>query len=150
MSETIRLATINDVKAVTALTKSAYAKWVPVIGREPLPMKVDYAAAIRNHRIDLLFVGPELAALIETTQRNEDLLIENVAVAPQFQKRGYGRRMIGRAEQLAVQTGLACVRLYTNSRFETNLRLYASLGYQVEREEAANGGITVHMLKRFP
>lgn len=147
MNETIRLATAEDVEIVTALTKAAYAKWVPVIGREPLPMKADYAAAIHNHRIDLLTVGTEVAALVETILHAEDLLIVNVAVAPKFQKRGYGRRMVAFAEQLAVHAGLPSVQLYTNSRFDANLRFYASLGYEVEREEALNGGVAIHMLK---
>jgi hypothetical protein len=35
----------------------------------------------------------------------------------------------------------------TNGLFAETLRLYASLGYQVEREEALNGGVAVHMAK---
>lgn len=149
MIETIRVATISDAEAVTALTRTAYAKWVPVIGREPLPMKADHAAFIRDHRADLLFVGPDLAALVETVQRENDLLIENVAVEPRFQKRGYGRRMLAHAEQLAAQAGLGLVRLYTNALFEENVRLYASLGYDVECERALNGGLAIHMLKHI-
>lgn len=150
MSETIRPATADDVEIVTALTRAAYAKWIPVIGREPLPMKADYAVAIRDHRIDLLCNGPEVAALIETVRRPRDVLIENVAVAPQFQKRGYGRRLLAHAETIATQGGLSEIRLYTNAKFETNLRLYESLGYEVEREEAFQGGVLIHMLKRIP
>jgi ribosomal protein S18 acetylase RimI-like enzyme len=148
MIETLRRATADDAEAVTALTRSAYTKWVPVIGREPLPMQADHRAAIRDHRVDLLFVGPDLAALVETIRRHDDLLIENVAVAPPFQGRGYGRRLVAHAERLAAQARLAWVRLYTNARFETNLRLYAALGFEVEREEALNGGIAIHMRKR--
>lgn len=96
-------------------------------------MKADHAAFIRAHRVDLLFVGSDLAALVEIILRDNDLLIESVAVAPSFQKRGYGRMMVAYAEQLAVQAGLGVVRHYTNSRFEENLCLYASLGYAVER-----------------
>ncbi|MDR3514444.1 MAG: GNAT family N-acetyltransferase [Azospirillaceae bacterium] len=144
------MATPDDVAAVTSLTRAAYAKWVPVIGREPLPMKADYAVAIRDHRIDLLCDESEVAALVETIQRPGDLLIENVAVAPHFQKRGYGRRMLAHAEQIAIQSGLPEVRLYTNAKFATNLRLYESLGYAVERVEPLYGGIIVHMLKRVP
>ena len=150
MSETIRLATPDDVAIVTSLTRAAYAQWIPVIGREPLPMKADYAVAIRDHRIDLLCSGPEVAALIETIQRPQDLLIENVAVAPHFQKRGYGRRLLAHAEQRAIQSGVPEIRLYTNAKFEANLRLYEDLGYEIEREEAFQGGTLVHMLKRIP
>lgn len=147
MSEMIRLAAIDDAAAVTALTRSAYSKWVSVIGREPLPMRADHAAHIRDHRADLLFVGEELAALVETIERDDDVLIENVAVDPRFQKRGYGRSMVAYAEQLARDAGLTTVRLYTNQMFQENLRLYASLGYEVEREEALNGGVAIHMVK---
>ncbi len=147
MTETIRIAAISDAEAVTALTRSAYAKWVPVIGREPLPMKMDHAAMIREHRVDLLFVGQNLAALVETIQRDDGWLIENVAVDPRFQKRGYGRKMVAYAEQLAARAGAGVVRLYTNSQFEENVRLYVSLGYEIEREEALNGGVAIHMLK---
>lgn len=147
MSELIRLATINDASAVTALTRAAYSKWIPLIGREPLPMKADHAAHIRDHRADLLFVGEDLAALVETIERDDDVLIENVAVDPSYQKRGYGRKMVAYAEQLAREAGLTTVRLYTNQRFEENLRLYASLGFEVEREETLNGGVAVHMMK---
>lgn len=150
MSETIRPATSDDVEIVTALTRAAYAKWIPVIGREPLPMKADYVVAIRDHRIDLLCNGPEVAALIEMIRRPRDVLIENVAVAPQFQKRGYGRRLLAHAETIATQGGLSEIRLYTNAKFETNLRLYEGLGYEVEREEAFQGGVLIHMLKRIP
>jgi ribosomal protein S18 acetylase RimI-like enzyme len=148
MGEVIRRGTIADVAAITALTRSAYAKWVPLTGREPLPMTADYSVAIIEHRFDLLFVDCDLAALIETMLREGDLLIENVAVAPEFQKRGLSRTLIAHAEQVATQAGRAYVRLYTNSRFEENLRLYASLGYAVEREEALNGGIAIHMVKQ--
>ena len=147
MNEMIRLATIDDAAAVTALTRSAYSKWVPLIGREPLPMRADHAAHIRDHRADLLFVGRDLAGLVETVERDDAVLIENLAVEPRFQKRGYGRKMVAYAEQLAREARLTTVRLYTNQRFEENLRLYASLGYEVEQEEALNGGIAVHMVK---
>ena len=48
----LRRAGLGDAAAVRALTRSAYAKWVPVIGREPKPMTADYAEAVRRHAID--------------------------------------------------------------------------------------------------
>lgn len=38
-------------------------------------------------------------------------------------------------------------RLYTNKLFVRNIKLYASLGYELDREEALNGGNAVHMSK---
>jgi hypothetical protein len=39
----IRRATTHDAAVLRALTRAAYAKWAPLIGREPKPMAVDYA-----------------------------------------------------------------------------------------------------------
>jgi ribosomal protein S18 acetylase RimI-like enzyme len=137
-----------DAEAIGALTREAYARWVPLIGREPAPMTVDYTEAVAKHRFDLLFAGDELAGLIETLPQADELLVENVAVRPTFQKRGYGVRLLKLAEELALQAELKGVRLYTNKRFEQNVRLYASLGYAIEREEeTADGRIAVHMVK---
>jgi len=75
------------------------------------------------------------------------LLIENVAVLPAHQGRGFGRRLLKLAEELTSSAGLAGVRLYTNKLFVRNIRLYESLGYRVEREEPFLGGTAVHMMK---
>jgi len=144
---TVRPAGPADAEAIAALTREAYAKWVPLIGREPPPMTVDYAQAVLDHRFDLLFVGETLAALIETTPRGDDLLIVNVAVRPAFQKRGLGVRLMRLAETLAAEAGLETLRLYTNQRFAENIALYAALGYAVEREETSALGVTTHMVK---
>ena len=144
---TLRVAGEGDAGTIRAVTRAAYAKWVAVSGREPLPMRVDYTEAIKKHRFDLLFVGARVAALIETVPDGDALLIENVAVLPEFQHRGLGRQLLKSAEDLASTLHLTCTRLYTNKLFVENISLYESLGYVVEREEALNGGTAVHMTK---
>jgi len=57
----LRPAVAEDAAAIRSLTREAYSKWVPVIGREPKPMQADYAEAVRNHRIDLLYLEGRLA-----------------------------------------------------------------------------------------
>lgn len=140
-------ATEQDAEAIHSLTRQAYGKWVPVIGREPKPMTADYAEAVKQHRIDLLYLDGKLAALIEMIPETDHLLIENVAVAPAFQGRGLGRKLMAHAEQVAASLGHSQTRLYTNQLFAENVQLYQKLGYQVDREERFNGGIAVHMSK---
>ncbi len=110
-------------------------------------MTVDYAEAVKNHRIDLLYVDGKLAALIEMVPEADHLLIENVAVSPAFQGRGLGRTLMAHAEQVAASLGHSETKLYTNKLFDENVRLYRELGYGIDREEAFKGGITVHMSK---
>lgn len=145
-----RRATAADAAAVRALTREAYAKWVPVIGREPKPMTADYDSAIRDHRVDLLCAGERIVALIETIAEPEALLIENVAVSPACQGRGLGRRLMAHAERLATAMGYGEIRLYTNARFVDNVALYQRLGYAIAREESFLGGRVARMSKRLP
>ena len=147
---TVRRATAADAVGVRELTRAAYAKWVPLLGREPRPMTADYDAAVRDHLVDLLRVDGEAAALIEMARTADHLLIVNVAVAPAHQGRGYGRALMAHAEEVARSLGLGEVRLYTNALFAENLQLYSRLGYRVYREEEQPQlGRTVHMSKRL-
>ena len=143
----LRRANLADASAIRELTRAAYAKWVPMIGREPTPMTVDYNARVQDHLIDLLYAESQLAALIEMVSETDHLLIENVAVLPAFQGRGHGRRLMAHAEMIATSLGLSEMRLYTNTLFAQNVQLYRRLGYQVDREEPFKGSFTIYMTK---
>ena len=145
---TIRRAAPSDADAVRSLTRDAYAQWIPAIGREPLPMKADYDKAVREHEIDLLHDGAQLVALIEFIPAADHLYIENIAVSPQHQGRGLGHHLLNHAETKAKTAGLAELRLLTNQAFATNVRLYQSVGFRIDRTEPHfGGGTTVYMSK---
>ena len=145
----IRPAGPGDAAAVRDLTRAAYAKWVPLIGREPMPMKADYEHAVREHLVDLLSAGPDLAALIEMIDEGDHLLIENLAVSPAFQGQGCGRLLLAHAEARAAALGRPELRLYTNKSFTGNVAFYQRGGYVIDREEPFKEGFTVYMSKRI-
>ncbi len=131
------------------MTRAAYAKWVPVIGREPLPMKADYDRAVCEHDIDLLFVDGRMVALLEVMIRPDHLWIENLAVAPDDQRRGWGRHLLAHAERKALAAGCGAIRLLTNGAFAANVVLYQRAGYIIDRTEPFAGGTTVYMSKQI-
>src|SRR6202453_3561577 len=145
----IRPAVPSDAARIRDLTRAAYSKWVARIGREPVPRQADYERAVAEHTIDLLIADGGLAGLIETILRPDHLWIENVAVAPEQQGRGFGRLLLDHAERRALRSGRTEVRLLTNQAFAANLELYAKRGYIVDRTEPFRGGTTVHMSKRI-
>ncbi len=158
MSEfSLRRATPADAAAVRALTRSAYAKWVPVVGREPRPMTADYERAVVAHTIDLLEAGGEgdvggthLVGLVEMIPAADHLLIENVAIHPDRHGQGLGSRLLRHAEDVARSLGLSEMCLYTNGLMEANIALYRRRGYREDRREAAGAlGIAVYMSKRL-
>lgn len=81
----LRRAGPQDVATIRALVDKAHGKWVPLIGRKPWPMTVDYAQAVGQHDFLLLHVDGVLAGLVETI-RGDDFVVENLAVSPRFQK----------------------------------------------------------------
>jgi GNAT superfamily N-acetyltransferase len=143
----LRLGVASDQDAIRCLTRDAYAKWVPAIGREPKPMTADYAEALRDNRFDLLFMDGQLAALVETIMEDDCLLIENIAVGPAWQGRGFGRRLMAHADRVAAALGFSKIRLYTNAMFVENIQYYQRLGYQIDSEDAFPGGFVTHMSK---
>ena len=148
MSIELRQAEPADAAAIRQLTGDAYAKWVPVIGREPQPMTVDYDVAVQQHRFDTLFRKGLLSGLVETIDEGDQLLIENLAVRPDCQGEGIGRLLLAHVEQLAVDLGKARIRLYTRPTLcREYLRIYEHVGYQIDREENYGKGIAIHMSK---
>jgi N-acetylglutamate synthase-like GNAT family acetyltransferase len=143
-----RRATSADATAVREITRAAYAKWIPVIGREPKPMTANYEQAVAEHVIDLLEEGGRPIALIEMIPRPSHLLIENVAVLPDRHGEGIGGLLLRRASAVARSLGLSELRLYTNALFSANISFYAHRGFEeFLREPHAAGGEVVHMKK---
>jgi len=140
----IRRAEGDDWQIVRKITLAAYAKWVPLLGREPLPMTVDYAKAVIDHQIDLLEVEGAIVGLIELVPGIGHLLIENVAIDPARQGQGYGRMLMDHALAVAQSLDLPEVRLYTNKLFAENIRFYEALGYQLTQEQPFRGGTVCH------
>lgn len=149
MSIEIRVAEPAEAGAITAIVMAAYAKWVPVIGREPMPMRVDYEKAVLEHRFDLAVEGDEILGLIETVPHPDHLWIDNVAVAPAAQGRGIGRMLLAFTEERARAAGHPELRLVTNGAFDSNVALYTRLGFEVDRIEDFMNGKAIYMRKPF-
>jgi GNAT superfamily N-acetyltransferase len=143
----LRPATRDDVEAIRDLVRAAYAKWVPLIGREPMPMVADYAVAIVEHDFDLLADGDALVGVLETVHRPDHLWIENICVHPDRQHQGLGRKLLKWAERRAEVAGTGEIRLVTNGAFEANVALYQRVGYRIDRTEPFRGGTAVYMSK---
>lgn len=146
----LRRATLTDAVEVRELTRSAYAPWVELIGREPKPMTVDYEQAVREHIVDIHEDNGRIGALIELVQFSDHLLIENVAVHPEHHGKGLGGALMKHAEAVAMSLGLAELRLYTNAAFVSNLAFYSKRGFvESLREPIASGGELVRMQKQL-
>jgi ribosomal protein S18 acetylase RimI-like enzyme len=146
----LRPAEPADAAAIRDIVRAAYAKWVPVIGREPLPMRADYDKAVAEHSFDLAVEEDRIVGMIETMLADDHLWIENVCVAPLSQGRGIGRLLLlEQAERRAAGADRPELRLLTNGAFGANVSLYKRHGYAIDREEPFMNGVTVYMSKKL-
>jgi N-acetylglutamate synthase-like GNAT family acetyltransferase len=125
----LRRATDADAGAITELVIAAYRHYEPLIGRTPLPMLVHYADAVREHEIWVLELDGELVGILELQPRADQMWVENVAVAPRWQGRGFGRLLLRHAEAEAARHGLHEIGLLTNERYLDNIAMYTRHGY---------------------
>lgn len=142
-----RAAKPGDADAIRDLTRAVYAKYAQLMGREPLTMQVDQAAAIRDHQVWVLAQDGFLLASVELIPEQDCLAVENVAVAEAMQGQGVGRRLMAFAEQEARRQGHGELPLHTNETMVENIGLYASIGYAVIERVPHRGADIVHMRK---
>ena len=77
------------------------------------------------------------------------MCVENVAVHPDHQGRGLGRRLLDFAEAEARAAGLPELRLYTNEAMTENLALYRHFGHEEVDRRAEHGYRRVFLRKRL-
>ena len=144
----IRPALPDEVGDVRALVREAYGRWVERFGREPSPMRDDYARRIGDGQVWVLEEEGKLIGLVMLRDGPEALLIPNVAVAPAAQGEGYGRRLIAFAETEARRRGYGEVRLFVNALMVENVAFYRHLGFvEIERIEEAGDQVYFCMAK---
>ena len=126
----IRKALASDLQDIQTCARLAYEKYVPRIGRAPAPMVADFEAQIRDGLVWVSEVSDGvLNGFAAFYKRDDHLHLENIAVAPEHQGTGVGKRLISFCEETARAMGLDAVELYTNQKMTENLKLYPTLGY---------------------
>lgn len=137
----------GDLSEIEALVQDAYAPYVARIGMKPGPMRDDYAAHVRAGRLRVLRADGRIAGILVLEPQDEALLLDNVAVAPWAQGRGYGRRLLDAAEQVARGQRYERIRLYTHVKMTENIAIYAGRGYRETGRTEVNGLHRVYMEK---
>jgi ribosomal protein S18 acetylase RimI-like enzyme len=135
----IRGARADEVAWVAATIAAAFAPHIPRIGRPPAPMTADHAALVTAGEVHVLEERGERLGLIVMRRVADHLFVDILAVRPEAQHRGIGRRLMAFAETEAVRLSLAALRLYTNAAMTENLRFYPRLGFRRTNARSEDG-----------
>ena len=145
----LRRATRDDLPAIVALQRAAYAKNRVILGVEPLPLLADYAQVFHDYEVYLAEHVGALDGVLILEPRADDLLIWSVAVAPHAQGRGVGNAMEAFAETRARELGRTCIRLYTGQPLTFNIDWYTRHGYLHESTEDMGDRVRVNLIKHL-
>ena len=97
----IRKARPDEAVALHHLVLDAYGHYVTRTGKTPRPMREDYAARIATDEVWVLEEAGAVVGLLVLEEGTEGFLLDNVAVVPTQQHKGYGRALIAFAEDEA-------------------------------------------------
>jgi len=102
---------------------------------------------IEAERVHVLEDQGEIMGLVVLVPEPQAMLLDNVAVSPSAQRRGFGVKLIAFAEQSARAAGFAVIRLYTQDIMTENLALYSRLGF-IETHRGEEAGLNrIYMSK---
>jgi GNAT superfamily N-acetyltransferase len=79
----------------------------------------------------------------------EGFLLDNIAILPEGQGKGYGRALIEFAEAEARRRGFAEIRLYTHEMMTENIVLYKRIGFVETHRISEKGFDRVYMTKQL-
>jgi ribosomal protein S18 acetylase RimI-like enzyme len=145
----VRRARLDDLPAIEAVVQRAYSVYIDRIGRRPAPMDDDYHEKVVADEVYVAEAQGLVVGIVVLILARDHLVVENVAVDPNFQGRGIGRALMAHAERHAEHHDLDQLRLYTNAAMTENLGLYHRLGYREDDHRIEDGFDRVFFSKRL-
>jgi len=144
---TIRPARTEDREAIAACVNLAYMKYIERMGKEPAPMLADYAALIAEGAVYVIPADDGVHGVVVLFPLTDCVFLENVAVHPKEQGKGFGHILMDFVERQAQAANLREIRLYTHEQMTENLAFYRKLGYEEVERRVEDGYARVFMRK---
>ena len=145
----LRSATGADAAGIAQCVRAAYTHYVERIGTPPGPMLDDYHRVVRDHRAHVIDDGGEIVGVLVLMDKEDGLLLDNVAVLPSRQGEGIGRRLVEHAEAEAHRLGHRHLDLYTHEQMTENIAMYLHYGYEEIERRTERGFPRVYMRKKL-
>lgn len=144
-SLTLRHAVADDVPALTALIRAAYAIY-DGRGIDLPPVSDGLDAVVAETPVILAEKGHQPLGAIVLRETPDALQVENLAVHPAASGQGIAKRLLAEAETIARAQGFDKLCLATHRDLTENISLYRHLGWTIT--EAT--GLKIMMHKPLP
>ena len=147
----IREAGLADADKISGCMRESFKKYIPLIQQEPEPMVLDYADVIREKSVFVLEENSEFIGALVLADGDETYMwLDIVGLYSQYQNKGYGKKLIEFGECIMLKRGAKESRVYTNIKFEANIKLYEKMGYVEYDRKTEHGYDRVYLKKTLP
>jgi N-acetylglutamate synthase-like GNAT family acetyltransferase len=109
----LRRAAPTDAPALARCVDVAYRHYIPRLGKPPGPMLADYAEEIARHQVWVAEAERQLIGGLVLVPAPDYLLLDNIAVHPEHQGRGVGRKILSCIHAVAGSKRTAAIRMAT-------------------------------------
>lgn len=143
----IEKATAVDAPQIAACVEAAYQHYIARMGMPPGPMLDDYGDMISDHHVWVVKDNGRVIALLVLIDKPDMMLLDNVAVHPDYQGKRLGKKLVSFAEDQAKQRGYLAIQLYTHELMTENQAIYTKMGYAEFTRKREKGFDRVYMKK---
>jgi ribosomal protein S18 acetylase RimI-like enzyme len=146
----IRKAQPADAARMKSCVEAAYRHYIARMGKPPGPMLDDYSEVVRKHQAFVAELDDQVVGVLVLILQDDGILLDNVAVPPEYQGQGLGRKLVEFAESEARNQGFSHLDLYTHECMTENIEMYKRLGYIKTERRTVRGYQRVYMRKFLP
>ena len=145
----IRAGRPDEASVIHDVVCAAYRHYIPRIGKPPGPMLDDYARRIAAGEVWALEEAGQIVGMLVLEEAQAGFVLDNIAVLPECQGKGYGRALLQFAEAEALRRRYREIHLYTHALMTENFALYRRIGYAETRRITENGYDRIYMSKHL-
>ena len=141
-----RKAKTKDEKSIKYIALKAYKKYIERMGQEPAPMRPNI------QKYDLVFIcedNNKSIAFAILVLVDGQILLDNIAVDPMFQKSKVGTNFISYIEDYLIKEKFNYYQLYTNEKMIENIEWYHKIGFKKFKKINEKGFNRVYFQKQL-
>jgi N-acetylglutamate synthase-like GNAT family acetyltransferase len=144
-----RQAKKSDLEVVQKCIRDAFFPNQAIQGSEPYALRSDYQVLIEEEKIFILEDSSHLAGVVCLSSEADHLYLSHLAIDPDRQSSGYGKRILEEAEKIARARGLTEIKLNTNAKLDPLLKFYGKRGFQETHREKREDRTLVFFSKKI-
>lgn len=142
-------AITGDLESIEYIASKAYRVYLDRMDKPPAPMLDDYAGLIHKEDVYVIEIEDTICGFLVLKRMESYVLLDNIAVHPDFQSRGLGKKLMGFAEDESMRMGYSEIQLYTHEKMVENYQFYLSLGWSEFKRQTGNGYPRIYMKKEL-